>query len=373
MKAEAVVIGAGVIGTAIARALARRGADVVLLERAQSPGQGISSRNSGVVHAGLYYPHVSLKGRLCRAGRQALYEFCEERGVHYHRCGKIIVARDAGEAEWLERLMDAGIANGVEDLELIDEEGVRQLEPRIRAVKALFSPQTGIVDVQALMAAMRADADNSGVKTVCGSPVTGGALHNGAIRLDIGGSSSTQITSGIVINCAGLDAWNVSAVLKGLDRKSIPPRFLVKGTYFKLKGRGPFRHLIYPLPEPGGLGIHVTLDFAGQARFGPDVESVDVINYAVDLERADAFYAAIRRYWPDLPDGGVLPDYAGIRARTGAVGDFSDFIIQGPAETGHKAYFALYGIDSPGLTASLAIGEHVLELVTDGRAKRNSL
>ena len=368
---EAVVIGAGIIGIAVARALAHRGVRVVLLEGGQRPGQGISSRNSGVVHAGLYYPAASLKAQLCRLGRKALYEFCEERGVRYRRCGKIIVATDRGDVATLERLKDEGNASGVGDLELLDAEDLRRLEPTIRGTKALFSPQTGIVDVQGFLVALQADAEAAGVTIACASPVTGGSLQSSAIRLERGGSSPTEISSEIVVNCAGLDAWSVSGMLDGLDKTSIPPRFLAKGTYFTLKGCAPFEHLIYPLPEPGGLGIHATLDFAGGARFGPDVEPVDRANYAIDMARAEAFYEAIRSYWPDLPDGALVPGYAGVRARTADIAGFSDFIIQGPTDTGHQAYFALYGIDSPGLTAALAIGEHLAQLATSVPARRN--
>ena len=372
LRSEAVVIGAGIIGIAVARALAHRGVRVVLLEGGHEPGQGISSRNSGVVHAGLYYPAASLKAQLCRLGRKALYEFCEEKGVHYRRCGKIIVATDESEAPRLEQLRDLGNASGVGDVELLDAERLRRLEPTIRGTNALFSPQTGIVEIQGLMVALRADAEAAGVTISCACPVTGGSFQSSALCLEIGGSSPTQIMSEIVVNCAGLNAWSVSASLKGLDGKSIPRRFLAKGTYFTLKGRAPFEHLIYPLPEPGGLGIHATLDFSGGTRFGPDVEPVVEPNYAIDMTRAEAFYNAIRSYWPDLPDGALVPGYAGVRARTSDINDFSDFIIQGPADTGHKAYFALYGIDSPGLTAALAIGEHVAQLATSVPEMRNS-
>ncbi|MGH6865522.1 MAG: NAD(P)/FAD-dependent oxidoreductase [Methyloceanibacter sp.] len=362
-KVEAVVIGAGVIGLTIARALALRGFEVLVLEAAKSTGQGQSSRNSEVIHAGLHYAPGSLKARLCVAGRRALYRYCSDRGIPHRCCGKLIVAANEREDATLEILERQAKTNGVEGVELIRAGRLKELEPEIRGTAALASATTGIVDCHALMLAYRGDAEDAGATFSFRTPVRDGTIVGDSILIRTSGAEPAEIEARLVINAAGLGAWDVSARLIGLDAATIPPRYLAKGNYFSLKGCAPFKHLIYPVPDPGGLGIHLTLDLGGQARFGPDVEWVNEVDYEVDPLRGAAFYNAIRRYWPALEDGVLSPAYAGIRARTAGPGEQApDFVIQGPPETGHRGYIALYGIESPGLTASLAISEHVAEL-----------
>jgi L-2-hydroxyglutarate oxidase LhgO len=360
-KVETVVVGAGVIGLAIARALALRGVQVLLLEREGVVGSGTSSRNSEVIHAGLYYEPESLKATLCVRGRRMMYSYCDERRVPHRQCGKLVVATDPSEDAQLGYLLQRAEKNGVEEIELIGAARLKSLESHIHGTSALLSPCSGIVDTHALMLSYQADAEAAGATIVFRTPVLAATVVGRTIQLRTGGSESTELEADLVVNAAGLDAWDFSARLTGLDRATIPAKFLAKGNYFTLTGATPFRHLIYPVPEPGGLGIHVTLDLAGQARFGPDVEWVDRIDYAVDPDRGRRFYAAIRRYWPDLSDGALVSAYSGIRPKTAATKQ-CDFVIQGPGDTGHRGYIALYGIESPGLTASLAIGERVAQL-----------
>jgi L-2-hydroxyglutarate oxidase LhgO len=364
IKVESVVVGAGVVGLAIARALALRNCEVLLLEKERVVGTGISSRNSEVIHAGLYYHPGSLKAELCVGGRHRLYQYCEERRLPYRRCGKLVVATDANEDAYLVRLQQQANANGVEELELIGASRMKSLETQLRGTSALLCPHSGIIDSHALMLSYQADAEAAGCMLAMRAPAMAGAFVGRTVQLCIGGVERAELEAELVINCAGLDAWELSSQMSGLDRRTIPPRYLAKGNYFTLTGaRAPFRHLIYPVPEPGGLGIHLTLDLAGQARFGPDVEWVDDINYNVDPGRARRFYTSIRRYWPELGDGSLMPAYSGIRPKTTGLGEKSgDFMIQGPSETGHPGYIALYGIESPGLTASLAIGDWVAKL-----------
>jgi L-2-hydroxyglutarate oxidase LhgO len=364
-KVEAVVIGAGVIGLSIARALAAQGREVLVLEREAGIGQGTSSRNSEVIHAGLYYARGSLRARLCVDGRRALYRYCAERGVPHRRCGKLVVATTSEEEPALQALFERAETNGVEDVELIGSARLRQLEPDLTATHALRSGSTGIVDGHALMLSLQGDAENAGALVQCRAPVLGGKLDGSAIRLRIGGDEVTEIDTNLLVNAGGLGAWDVSNSLVGLDRSTIPPRYLAKGCYFAFAGRTPFQHLIYPVPPAAGLGIHLTFDLGGQARFGPDVEWVENIDYCVDPARGNSFDGAIRRYWPHLPEQALSPAYAGIRPRTYGPGESpGDFVIQGPDATGHPSYLALYGIDSPGLTSSLAIGNYVAEFVT---------
>jgi L-2-hydroxyglutarate oxidase LhgO len=299
---------------------------------------------------------------LCVRGRRMLYRYCDDRRVPYRRCGKLVVATDQSEDACLSHLRQRAKTNGVEEVELIGAARLKGLEPRLRATSALLSPCSGIVDSHALMLSYQADAEAAGGTIVFRTPVVAATIAGRTIQLETAGSESAELEADLVVNAAGLDAWDFSARLSGLTPTTIPPKFLAKGNYFTLTGaNAPFRHLVYPVPEPGGLGIHLTLDLAGQARFGPDVEWVDSIDYAVDPDRGHCFYAAIRRYWPDLPDGALVSAYSGIRPKTAASGP-GDFIIQGQQDTGHKAYIALYGIESPGLTASLAIGERVTQL-----------
>lgn len=362
-KVEAVVIGAGVVGLAIARALALRGTEVVVLEKERAIGQGVSSRNSEVIHAGLYYPPGSLKAQLCVSGRRALYGYCAERNVPHRSCGKLVVAASASEDGALDALMQRALENGVEEIERVGAKRLKEIEPHVRGSSALLSRTTGIVDAHTLMLAYQGDAEEAGATVSLRTPVLEGAIAGSRIQLHTGGSEGAEIEAALVVNAASLDAWDISSRLRGLDRTRIPPRYLAKGSYFALKGRAPFQHLIYPVPEPGGLGTHLTFDLGGQARFGPDLEWVDNIDYDVDAARGRAFYAAIRRYWPELPEEALVPAYSGIRPKiSGPDQPQADFVIQGPEATGHKAYIALYGIESPGLTASLAIGEHVAKL-----------
>lgn len=363
-KTEAVVVGAGVIGLAIARALSLRGREVLVLERDDGVGQETSSRNSEVIHAGLYYPPGSLKARLCVEGRHALYHYCAERGVPHRRCGKLVVATSRDEEAALQQLHERAAANGVEDIELIGGGRLKEMEPELQATGALLSGTTGILDGHALMLSLQGDAENAGATVQCRAPLLGGRLASPSIQLRVGGGEPAEIETALLINAGGLGAWDVSLSLDGLDPESIPPRHLAKGSYFAMSGRAPFEHLIYPVPVAGGLGVHLTFDLGGQARFGPDVEWVEKIDYTVDPTRAAAFYDAIRRYWPGLADGVLAPAYSGIRPCVAGPGDpQGDFVIQGPKETGHPGYVALYGIGSPGLTAALAIGDHVAELV----------
>ncbi|MCC2608336.1 NAD(P)/FAD-dependent oxidoreductase [Neorhizobium petrolearium] len=361
---DCVIVGGGVVGLAIARELAVAGREVVLLETEPMTGSITSARNSEVIHAGLYYPTGSLKAELCVAGKHRLYDYCRERDIPHRRCGKLVVASSEAEVGYLEKLLKQAEANGVDDCYLSDAAELARMEPRIRGYAALVSSSTGIIDSHRLMEAYAADIEAHGGAIVLNSPVLAGELLNDAVRLSVGGRDPVEIEAKLVVNAAGLNAWAVSEGLTGLDSKTMPERHYAKGCYFSLAGRAPAARLIYPVPEPGGLGVHLTLDLAGQARFGPDVEWVETIDYDVDPRRADRFYAAIRRYWPDLPDGALQPAYSGMRPKVVGPngGGGGDFVIQGPEATGHPAYAALYGIESPGLTASMAIAERVARL-----------
>ncbi|MCJ9751476.1 NAD(P)/FAD-dependent oxidoreductase [Neorhizobium sp. BETTINA12A] len=363
---DCVVIGGGVVGLAIAREMAIAGREVVLLEAEPMTGSITSSRNSEVIHAGLYYPGGSLKAELCVAGKEKLYDYCRDRHIPHMRCGKLVVASNEAEVAYLEKLLKQAQANGVDDCRLIDGAELARLEPQITGFAALVSPSTGIIDSHRLMEAYIADIEAHGGSVVLNSPVLGGEFLAGAVRLSVGGRDPVEIEAKLVVNSAGLSAWAISEGMIGLDRRTIPERHYAKGCYFSLTGRAPTERLIYPVPETGGLGIHLTFDLAGQARFGPDVEWVEAIDYDVDPRRADKFYGAIRRYWPNLPDGALQPAYSGMRPKVVGPngGGAGDFIIQGPETTGHPAYTALYGIESPGLTASLAVAERVARLTS---------
>ena len=361
---DCVVVGGGVVGLAVARELAMSGRDVVLLEAEPITGSITSARNSEVIHAGLYYATGSLKAELCVAGKHRLYDYCRERNIPHRACGKLVVAASEEEVGYLEKLSRQAAANGVEDCYLIDAAELARRQPQIRGFTALVSPSTGIIDSHSLMQAYIADIEANGGAVICNSPVIDGEFTADKVRLVVGGRDPVEIETRLVVNAAGLNAWALSESLSGLDAGTIPPRHYAKGCYFALTGRAPATQLIYPVPEPGGLGVHLTLDLAGQARFGPDVEWIDAIDYNVDPSRADKFYSAIRRYWPNLVDGALQPAYSGIRPKIAgpAAGGGGDFVIQGPQQTGHPAYVALYGIESPGLTASLAIGQRVARL-----------
>ena len=361
-KTDSVVIGAGVVGLAVARALARSGREVVVLEATGLIGSATSSRNSEVIHAGIYYPTNSLKASLCVAGKHALYDYCASRNVAHRRIGKLIVASEPDELATLDTLQRQALANGVADLRFLSAAEVKTLEPELNAVGALLSPSTGIIDSHGLMLAYQGEAEAAGAMIAFETPVLGGAIEDRAIVVETGGDAPMRLKCRHLVNAAGLTAQAVATHLEGFPRSAIPPSHLAKGNYYGLSGRAPFRHLIYPAPVPGGLGVHITVDLTGRGRFGPDVEWIDEIDYTVDPGRADAFYAAVRRYWPGLQDGVLEPDYAGIRPKLTAAGEpAGDFVIQGPAVHGIDGLVNLFGIESPGLTASLAIADRVLD------------
>ncbi len=357
-KLDAVVIGAGVVGLAIARALAMGGREVVILEAEEAIGTHTSSRNSEVIHAGIYYPAGSLKARSCAEGKARLYEYCLSHGVAHRRSGKLIVATQQDQISELEKIKTRAQANGVTDVVWMTREQALALEPELSCVAALYSPSTGIIDSHALMLAYLGDAEAHGAMLALRSPLERVRIREDFFELQVAGSD--PVHSRLLVNSAGLRAPTVAKRMEGYRAELAPREFYAKGNYYSLARRSPFSRLVYPAPEPGGLGVHVTLDLAGQARFGPDVEWVERIGYDVDPRRAERFYAAIRRYWPGLPDGALLPGYAGIRPKTAGPGEPApDFLIQGPAAHGIPGLVHLFGIESPGLTASLALADSV--------------
>ncbi len=363
-ECDVAVVGAGVVGLAVARALALAGREVVVLEAANAIGTGTSSRNSEVIHSGIYYPPGSLRAASCVPGRAQLYAYCAARGVAHARCGKLVVATDAAELAYLEKLRDNGRANGVDDLTLLDAAAVAALEPEVTAVGALLSPSTGIVDSHALMLALRGDLEAAGGTIAFETPVLAGAVEPD-IRLRTGGAAPAELCCRVLVNAAGHGAPPLLRALEGFPQQRAPQAWFAKGNYFALAARSPFRHLVYPVPEPGGLGVHATLDLMGRVRFGPDVEWVDDPNdLSVDPARATRFYAAIRRYWPGLPDESLQPDYAGLRPKlTGPGAPAADFVIQDAADHGVAGLVNLLGIESPGLTVCLALADMVAERV----------
>jgi L-2-hydroxyglutarate oxidase LhgO len=361
---ECVVIGAGVVGLAVARALALRVREVVVLEAEDAFGTHTSSRNSEVIHAGIYYPKDSLKARFCVAGKKRLYAYCAEHGIAHQNVGKLIVAVEESEMASLKARKAAAEANGVNDLRWLTAAEAKAMEPELACVGALLSPSTGIIDSHGLMLAYLGDLEDKGGALALKSPVTGGVVEEGGIRLSVGGASPLELTARIVVNSAGFSAPKVARSIKRVPRLSIPTDYLCKGVYFTLASKSPFARLVYPVPELAGLGIHLTLDLGGGARFGPDVEWVDHIDYSVDPERGKSFYAAIRRYWPGLADGALLPGYAGVRPKIQGPGEAArDFMVVGPEEHGVAGLVNLFGIESPGLTSSMAIGEYVADVV----------
>jgi L-2-hydroxyglutarate oxidase LhgO len=363
-RVDAVVVGAGVVGLAVARALALAGRETIILEKEMTIGTGTSSRNSEVIHAGIYYPKGSLKARLCVAGRKALYAYCDAHGVPYRRCGKLIVAIGEEQRGALERVLATARGNGVDDITPISREEAQALEPALACAGALLSPSTGILDSHAYMLALLGDAQAHGAMLAYGSTVTGGRVDENGIIIDVRSDGAvTTLAPRLLVNCAGLEAQSIAATIAGLPPETIPPLRYAKGNYFQLLGRAPFTRLIYPVPEPGGLGVHITIDLGGQAKFGPDVEWVERLDYTVDAARGARFYAAIRQYWPGLPDEALVPGYAGIRPKIPANGDGApDFVIQGKDGHGVEGLINLYGIESPGLTSSLAIADLVTRL-----------
>jgi L-2-hydroxyglutarate oxidase LhgO len=356
-RVDAVVIGAGIVGLAVARELAMAGREVVILEAEDAIGTHTSSRNSEVIHAGIYYPKGSLKARACVAGKHLLYEYCAAHGVPHRRCGKLIVATDQAQLEELGAIRSKAHANGVTDVDWIAKEEVAKMEPELFCVGALHSPSTGIIDSHALMLAYLGDAEEHGAMLALKTPLLGGEVSTDGIVLH---TNEMTIKTSVLVNSAGLRAPSVAKSIEGYPRQMAPGEFYAKGNYYSLTRRSPFSRLVYPVPEPGGLGVHVTLDMGGQARFGPDVEWVDRISYDVDPRRAERFYAAIRRYWPGLPDGALAPGYSGIRPKTaGPKEPAPDFEIQGPKQHGVPGLVQMFGIESPGLTASLALAKAV--------------
>jgi L-2-hydroxyglutarate oxidase LhgO len=363
-RIDCAVIGAGVVGLAVARALARAGREVIVLEGASAIGTGVSSRNSEVIHAGIYYPTGSMKARFCVRGRELLYRFCAASSVEHRRIGKLLVAASMDEAPTLAQYEAQALANGVTDLRRLTVAEAARLEPEVRCAAALFSPSTGIVDSHGLMLAYLAELEACGGVLAPNGAVSGGRLHESGIELQVGGAAPVALRAATVVNCAGLEAQNVSRCIKGVPAPTIPGRFLAKGYYFSLSGRSPFRHLVYPVANSAGLGTHVTLDLQGGARFGPDVQWIDHIDYAFDESRRAQFAEAIRRYYPQLDESRLQPAYTGVRPKiTGAGQPAADFCIRGPSDHDDCPYVALYGIESPGLTASLAIAEHVVALL----------
>jgi len=372
-RVDALVIGAGVVGLAVARALAGAGHDTIVVEAQGAVGQGVSSRNSEVIHSGLYYPPGSLKARLCVRGRELLYALCESRGVSHQRCGKLVVANDSADEIALRILAARAAANGV-PVQALDPGEARVLEPALRCTAALFSPTTGIVDSHALMLALQGDLERQGGLVAVASAVDSvvldptGRLH--VVRL----ADGSEIGTSVLINAASLHACAIAQRMQGLSPEHIPRPSYAKGNYFSLAGAAPFSRLVYPAPADAGLGVHLTLDLAGRARFGPDVEwlavdSPEAIDYAVDPRRADGFYAQVRRYWPDLPDGALTPSYSGVRPKIHGPGQpAADFRIDGPARHGVPGLVNLFGIESPGLTSALAIGEDLVTQVAHGVA-----
>ncbi|MBU6271605.1 MAG: NAD(P)/FAD-dependent oxidoreductase [Betaproteobacteria bacterium] len=358
---DCVVIGAGVVGLAVARALAMAGREVILLESADAFGTETSSRNSEVIHAGIYYPAGSLKARLCVQGRRQLYAYCAERGIAHRRCGKLIVANGPEQVAQLAGIERHARANGVEELQVLDGAQARALEPALRCDAALLSPVTGIIDSHGLMLALLGEAQDHGAMLALKSPLLGATVSAQGIELRVGGDEPMALRARTVVNSAGLHAPAVAARIEGLDPRHVPVAGLCKGNYFSLIGRAPFSRLIYPVPERAGLGVHLTLDLAGQGRFGPDVQWIDAIDYSVDPARCANFTEAIRSYWPGLPDDSLAPGYSGIRPKLGGPADAAaDFVIQAPAEHGVPGLVNLFGIESPGLTSSLAIADEVV-------------
>jgi len=359
---DCIVVGAGVVGLAIGRALAMSGREVMIVEAAEGIGTGTSARNSEVIHAGIYYPKGSLKARLCVKGKQMLYAYCKERGVGHQQLGKLIVATSESENAMLAQIRQKAHDNGVTDLEMLTAAQAQSLEPALSCTAALISPSTGIVDSHGLMLAYQGDAEHAGAQCVFHTPlVKGRALPEGGFELAFGGPDAMTLTCNVLINASGLHAPTLARQIEGIPANSIPPEYLCKGSYFTLQGRAPFTRLIYPVPQHAGLGVHLTLDLGGQAKFGPDTEWITEENYDIDPRRGDSFYDAVRTYWPELKDGALQPGYTGIRPKISSPTEpAADFMIAGPATHGVCGLVNLFGIESPGLTSSLAIAEETL-------------
>ncbi|MDM0048123.1 NAD(P)/FAD-dependent oxidoreductase [Variovorax sp. J22R115] len=361
---DCAVIGAGVVGLAVASALALQGRDVIVLEAEGAIGTGTSSRNSEVIHAGIYYPQGSLKARLCVEGKQLLYDYAGQRGLPHRRCGKLIVATAEPQVAQLDGIMAKARANGVDDLVLLTREQAQAMEPQLECLAALHSPSTGIVDSHALMLSLQGDLENAGGVVALKSKVERAECADGSVIVMT--QDGTALRCNTVVNSAGLAAPLLARQFQGLPANAVPSAYYAKGNYFTLACRAPFSRLIYPVPEAAGLGVHLTLDLGGQAKFGPDVQWVaSPDDLTVDPARGDSFYAEVRRYWPALPDGVLVAGYAGIRPKISGPGEAAaDFRIEGPSTHGVPGLVNLFGIESPGLTSSLAIGRHVAELLS---------
>jgi L-2-hydroxyglutarate oxidase LhgO len=359
---DILVIGAGVVGLACARALALHGHSVIVAEATGGIGNGVSSRNSEVIHAGMYYPSGSVRARHCVEGRRQLYAFCESHGVPQKRCGKLIVATNDLERAKIEGIFEQGLANGVEGLRLIEGAEARALEPNVSCIAAILSPETGIIDSHSLMLALQGDLEDAGGVLAFNTRVERLARSGSGWEVAFAGAESGEIAVDAVVNSASLGAQKLARATEGYPADRVPKLVFGKGNYFGCLGKPAFSHLIYPAPVEGGLGTHLTLDLAGRMRFGPDVDWVEEEVYEVDPRRAELFYASIRRYWPGLPDGALVPDYSGIRPKlTGPGEPAADFMIDGPAEHGLPGLVHLFGIESPGLTCSLSIADEVAD------------
>ncbi|MDX8466890.1 NAD(P)/FAD-dependent oxidoreductase [Mesorhizobium sp. VK23B] len=366
-QVDCIVAGAGVIGLAVARTVAAQGLDTLIVEAADAIGTETSSRNSEVIHAGIYYPQGSLKARLCLAGREMLYRYCAERSIPHRRCGKLIVATDEAQEPVLATIRASAAACGVGDLRFLSAGEAHALEPALNCTAALLSPSTGIIDSHALMLALLGDAEESGAMLSLNTRIVSGRIEAGRLVLQTMDTATCQgfeIATSRLVNAAGLGAVALAGSIEGFDRQILPTLRYAKGNYFSAAGRTPFSRLVYPVPEPGGLGVHLTLDLGGTARFGPDVEWTDVLDYRVDPARGERFYAAIRRYWPGLADGSLQPAYSGIRPKLSGPNEAnSDFVIQDTETHGIAGLVNLFGVESPGLTSSLAIAGHVRRIL----------
>jgi L-2-hydroxyglutarate oxidase LhgO len=354
------VVGAGVVGLAAARAIARRGATVMVAEKAGSIGSGISSRNSEVMHAGMYYPTGSLRARHCVDGQRRLYAYCESHHIPHRKCGKLIVALEPGEEARIEEIQRQGTINGVRGLELISRADAIRMEPNLSCAAALHSPETGVIDSHQYMVALQGDIEDAGGAIAFHSEVTGARRRGDGWEVSVNGADTLEVDA--LVNCAALGAQKVARATEGYPGERVPPLFLAKGNYFACSGKPAFTRLIYPAPVEHGLGRHLTLDIAGRMKFGPDVEWVEQEDYEVDPRREDLFYASVRRFWPGLPDGALRADYSGIRPKISGPGQpQQDFLIDGPAEHGLPGLVQMFGIESPGLTSSLSLGEAVAD------------
>lgn len=362
---DSLVIGAGVVGLAVARSLALAGREVIVIDRNAHIGEETSSRNSEVIHAGIYYPTGSLKAHLCVRGKAQMYAYCARNRIGHRRCGKVIVATQDRQLGQLHALHRQAAANGVTDLEWLGAEDVQALEPAVRAIAGLWSPSTGIIDSHALMLSLQGDLERAGGSVALLSEFRRGTVGQDRIRVNVNsGGEAASIDAATVVNCGGLHASRVARAFDGMDTGLVPATRYARGQYFNLRGPTPFRHLVYPLPEQGGLGVHATLDLAGRTRFGPDVQWIDNIDYTSDPARATGFYEAVRSYWPALPDGSLETGHVGIRPKLAGPGKTAaDFMIQGPTDHGVPGLVNLFGIESPGLTAALAIGDAVAALL----------